>query len=247
MINSKVKTIWLWGVPRSISTAFGKTFSQRNDCELIHEPFAECYYFSGNRKSFRYGENPNLVSYGMEDIEKIILEKKRPVVFLKDLAFQAYHYVNDGFLSRNEQTFIIRHPLSVFSSLKKLKPDFTEEEFGFTAFQSIWDKVSFMLGHAPVLVEGERFQREPERILREYCKKVGLDFQTNMLSWDTGMLREWTAEDYEVHTKWHKTLEQSKTINPPRITELDLNMSMEQKNIIDNAIEIYNKILPYAL
>ena len=34
----------LWAVPRSTSTAFERTMSQRGDHECVHEPFGEVWY-----------------------------------------------------------------------------------------------------------------------------------------------------------------------------------------------------------
>lgn len=37
------KPIALWAVPRSISTAFERVFVERDDFEVLHEPFGDSY------------------------------------------------------------------------------------------------------------------------------------------------------------------------------------------------------------
>jgi hypothetical protein len=38
------KPVALWAVPRSISTAFERVFVERDDFEVLHEPFSASYY-----------------------------------------------------------------------------------------------------------------------------------------------------------------------------------------------------------
>ncbi|MGQ3377793.1 sulfotransferase family protein [Priestia filamentosa] len=246
MTNS-AQNVVLWGIPRSVSTAFEKTFANRSDTYAIHEPFAECYYFGRDRKSSRYGEEANKNSYTKEDAYNRIFINTHPITFTKDLTFQAHHYISDEFLEKVTSSFIMRHPYKVFSSLKKLKPDFTREEFGFQSFEKMWNQVKDVQGKEAVLVEGEIFQQSPKQVLEEYCEKVGVEFQASMLTWEDGKLQEWGKGDEEVHTKWHKTLENSRSILTSTSTDLDLEMNDEQKYIIDEAIEIYDRLLPFAI
>ena len=48
------KSIALWAVPRSISTAFERVFVERGDFKVFHEPFSASYYYSEERQSDRY-------------------------------------------------------------------------------------------------------------------------------------------------------------------------------------------------
>jgi hypothetical protein len=41
-------------VPRSISTAFDRVFVERDDFEVLHEPFSASYFYSEERLSDRY-------------------------------------------------------------------------------------------------------------------------------------------------------------------------------------------------
>ncbi|MBA2443396.1 MAG: sulfotransferase family protein, partial [Rubrobacter sp.] len=50
------KPVALWCVPRSISTAFERVFVERDDFEVLHEPFSASYYYSEDRLSERYAD-----------------------------------------------------------------------------------------------------------------------------------------------------------------------------------------------
>ncbi|HFK1529148.1 sulfotransferase family protein [Bacillus thuringiensis] len=242
----KTNLIMMWGVPRSVSTAFEKTFSQRSDTTTIHEPFAECYYYGPDRVSDRYMES-NEREYSKAAALNTIYANKSPLVFVKDLAFQSYHFVDDELLKKSNNAFIIRHPHKVFSSLVKLKPDFTEQEFGFTALEILWNRVKNLKKENPILIEGERFQKEPRKTLLIFCEKLGIEYQDKMLEWENGKLNNWKEEDNEIHGKWHKNLENSKTISFTENLESDLSMNSEQKEIVNRAMEIYNKLITYSI
>jgi hypothetical protein len=43
VVASDNKPVALWSVPRSISTAFERVFVERDDFEVLHEPFSASY------------------------------------------------------------------------------------------------------------------------------------------------------------------------------------------------------------
>jgi hypothetical protein len=233
--------ISLWAVPRSVSTAFEKTFVSRTDTLVCHEPFTHCYYFSRDRRSRRYGDQPEKSEHTADKAAASFLHRASPLVFVKDLAFQAEPYVSDELLSQMTNTFILRHPLSVLRSLTPLKPDFTEDEFGYTALERLFQRVVKQLGHPPIVVDGDAFRREPESTLLHYCETIGIPFEADMLHWNDGRIREWSKGEEQSQAKWHRTLESSRTILPPTPAE-DVPVPIERERQFARAVQIYEDI-----
>lgn len=246
MNYSERKTIVLWGTPRSVSTAFEKTFVERQDIAVVHEPFAECYYYSRWRKSCRYGDNTALRDYGANAAIERVFATSSSATFVKDMAFQAVHYVPDEFLKKVINTFIIRDPVRVAKSLYSLKPDFTEEEFGFLSLKTLFYRVLDQTGQPTIVVDGDRFRNDPKSILRSYCSAVGVEFLSQMLKWQNGKIREWSSEEHEAHAKWHKTLEASREILAPQEIG-DFCPRPEHEDVIGRAQEIYREIAELSL
>ena len=245
------KIVALWSIPRSVSTAFEKTFSQRPDTVIVHEPFTDSYYFSRERRSNRYGDHDELITYdgnqAITDIKGALPQNgTASMVFFKDLAFQAYHYLTDEFLGQTTNTFMIRHPAAVMASLLPLKPDFTEEEFGFMPLQEIWQRVTRLSTQDPIVVEGDRFRQFPEEVLRRYCDRIGVEFNQDMLEWEDGRIRDWEPHEALSHAKWHKTLESSHGILPANPLP-DIDIDSDHREMFERAIAIYEKIAPYTL
>ncbi|MEL0587933.1 MAG: hypothetical protein U1V55_22720 [Planktothrix rubescens PR222] len=243
------QVVFLWGVPRSASTAFEKCMSQNTQVEIEHEPFTNDYYFSQKRRSNRYGDNQNLIDYDGNNLIKLKLDIcKKKILFIKELAFQGLHFISDEILASSRNAFIINNPTNVINSLHKLKPDFTEEEFGYIPIKVIFDKVTQELNHKPIVINTIRFRQNPDLILNKFCEEIGIKFHGSMLHWDNGKLREWKNHESESQSKWHKTLEKSNTIIPwVNIKDNPVFISKEKEFEFINAIEIYEALSLFQL
>ncbi len=244
--SKRRRVVCAWATPRSVSTAFEKTFTQRTHTTVVHEPFTDCYYFGPRRRSSRYGARAACGDPATA-IADILDRPSAPEVFVKDLAFQAEPYLTDRFLTVVTSTFLIRHPRFVYRSLLPLKGDFTEEEFGFTALHRLFTRVTVATGQPPVVVDGTQFQRSPETVLRRYCAGVGLDFDPAMLHWADGRIRPWRPGEEESQAKWHAALEASHRILPPQPTDNEVHVPPGRRAAFDRAVDIYEEISAAAV
>jgi hypothetical protein len=240
------RLIALWSVPRSVSTAFEKTFSRRPGTRIIHEPFTDCYYFGKERRSRRYGDRADRSAYNTSDALALILAESASVTFVKDLCFQAEPYVSRRFLEAATNTFMVRSPDAVLASLAPLKPDFTEEEFGFVPLARMWHRVVAELGHEPIVVDGDMFRTDPEAVLRQYCERTGLAFDRCMLHWENGRIREWSKGEEDSQAKWHYTLEHSTGIIPPSESCPPVTVSI-RPDVYRRAKEIHEMVCERAI
>lgn len=238
------RMIAIWGVPRSVSTAFEKTFTRLEGLRIVHEPFSDCYYFGPSRRSDRYGNVAGAEEFAPRNVLGEIERGGAETVLFKDLCFQAHHYVTDEALDRITNTFIVRHPDLVIDSLRCLKPDFTDEELGFDALGEMFDRV-LDLGQRPVVVEGQIFRACPDEVLHRYCETVGLSYCPEMLCWEDGRIRSWAPHEVESQAKWHSTLEASERIEPP--ASEDLSSPPELGDVYARAIAVYERVAKHAI
>ncbi len=236
--------IAIWAVPRSVSTAFEKTFTCLPNVRVVHEPFANCYYFGPARRSNRYGNAQKIADFNGAQAMQGTKPLAGETVVFKDLCFQAASYVSDEFLASVTNTFILRHPDLVIASLRTLKPDFTEEELGFGAFGEIFERVA-CFGQSRIVVEGEILRTAAGPVLRAYCDLVGLPFEPKMLQWRSGRIRRWAPHEAESQAKWHSTLEASTGIEPPS-RECPPPAS-DLGSAYNRAVAIYNQVAMHAL
>lgn len=95
-VVSDNKPVALWAVPRSISTAFERVFVERDDFEVLHEPFS-AYYYGEDRLSDRYADVEPQAENNYERVLANILEPRESRVFVKDMAYHAKGVISSGF------------------------------------------------------------------------------------------------------------------------------------------------------
>src|SRR5215211_1818271 len=198
------KPIALWAVPRSLSTAFERVFVERDDLEVLHEPFSASYYYGEDRLSDRYSDVEPEAQYNYENVLRGVLEPRGKRVFLKDMAYHARGLMGSRFASNFVNTFIIRDPKYVLSSLYKMWPDFTFEETGYEQIYNLFRYATEVNREDVVVVDAMSFSENPAGILDAYCEHLGVPFDRNSLSWEAREVEEW-----EMWDGWHDQAQRS--------------------------------------
>ena len=209
----------LWGTPRSVSTVFAKFMSFIDDSQIYFEPYLCARWFGPDSTMFpenlamarEFVEAASVVTSVTEGFErsecsfswvKKQLEKPhagKKLIFCKEMCFApegnyaslpvGYHHV-----------FLLRHPLKVFPSWKKIYPfgegkDFKLDEappvffptgFAFKEMSELLDHVKTALDPEPIIVDTDDLLSNPQGILSELFKKLGLPFQDKYLQWEDG-------------------------------------------------------------
>lgn len=238
--------VWLWAVPRSMSTVIAKAFTRLSKINVIHEPFTDAYYFGEGRRSARYGAAAvgdaliNPAAYCTPD------QFPTGTTFIKELAFQGLPFIKEEILACCTHSFLLRHPAQVLASLLPLKPDFTEEEFGFTSLEYLLLLTQNVSRQSLAVLDGDRLRRRPEHVMHRYCDQVNIPFDPRMLSWSPGPVRPWKEHEEQSQRKWHGKLETSCGFLPPgespSFLELRRRLSRAQCAYADRAMEIYDRI-----
>ena len=224
------KPIALWAVPRSLSTAFERVFVERDDLEVLHEPFSAAYYYGPDRLSERYADEAPKPENSYESVLAEVFRPRVRRLFLKDMPYQAKGVMSREFIRRFTNTFIIRDPKYVLSSLYKMWPDFTLEETGFE--QIYWAfKYAEEAGQDPVVVDAMTFSEDPVGILSVYCERVGIPFRPDALSWEPGEVEKWKSWE-----GWHEAAQRSTGIKRAERRDPELPGELQ---------EAYEECLPY--
>ena len=225
------KPVALWAVPRSISTAFERAFVERDDFEVFHEPFGDSYYYSEERLSDRYPDAKPKAEHNYENVLARILKSREKRVFVKDMAYHARGVMGPEFVPRFKNTFIIRDPKYVLTSLYKMWPDFTLEETGFEQLYRLFRYATELDPEDVVVVDAMTFSENPMGLLSAYCEHLEIPFRTDSLSWQPREVRRW--ESWE---GWHEEAQRSTGIKPAERKDPQLPRELQ---------EAYEHCLPY--
>ncbi len=224
------RPIALWAVPRSISTAFERVFVERDDFEVLHEPFSDAYYYGTDRPSDRYADAEPKPEYSFENVLANVLQPREKRVFVKDMAYQAKGVLGPEFASRFVNTFIVRDPKYVLVSLYKMWPDFTFEETGYEDLHRLF-RYATEGGEDVAVVDAMTFSENPAGVLAAYCGHLEIPFERDSLSWESRDVEHWDSWE-----GWHDAAERSTGIKPATRRDPELPEELE---------EVYERCLPY--
>ena len=111
------------------------------------------------------------------DIKAMVLDAaEQGPVFFKDMAYYVVPALFDDpdFASRITHSFLIRDPIKALLSYYKLDPDFILEEGGLEAEWRLAEWLRETTGEAPLVIEAEAVQHDPEAAIGAYCRRLGL-------------------------------------------------------------------------
>jgi hypothetical protein len=192
----------LWTHPRSISTAFERVMMERGDFKILHEPFSYLYYVNKDRATIsqEYIDPGHPTEYpGIKDhIQASASEKP---VFFKDMCSHCYDELSNDvdFLGKLNNTFLIRDPAKAIASYYAMNQGVTSEEIGLEQLAGIFNKVTEISGRAPIVVDADDLEDNPEGIIAAYCDALGIPFIPESLTWEEEHKEEW-----DIWKEWHK-------------------------------------------
>ena len=229
------KPVALWAVPRSVSTALERVFVERGDFKVFHEPFSVSYYYSSDRRSDRFAGTKVKEEYGYAEILSLMLGFDEKPVYFKDMAYHVAGIMNEEFVSRFTNTFIIREPAPVISSLARFWPDFTPEETGYQEQHRLYE-LAVENGEEPAVVDAADLTANPEGTIRAYCEKLGVPFMPEALSWEPGPVPEW-----EMWTEWHEEAQESTGIKSQPLED-DTEVPEGLEGVYERCLPLYEEL-----
>jgi sulfate adenylyltransferase len=236
---TKEKPVALWAVPRSISTAFERVFVERDDFEVLHEPFSASYYYGEDRLSDRFADAEPKAEYDFERVAEDVFRPREERVFLKDMAYHAKKLLSPEFASRFVNTFIVRDPKYVLMSLYKMWPDFTLEETGYEDLYRMF-RYATDAGEEVAVVDAMTFSENPAGVLAAYCEHLEVPFTAGSLTWESRDVKRW--DNWE---GWHADAQESTGIKPA--TRRDPELPEELQEAYEYCLPYYYELAAHAI
>lgn len=178
----------LWSPPRCRSTAFWRMVAERGDFVALHEPFCHLANFGQSKIAGHTVHTEDQVIAALSSIARV-----RPV-FFKDCTPYAYRTVlaDKAFLCRTVHTFLVRDPREVIASHYALNPGVTLDEIGFAHLHTLYETVRAATGTAATVLDANDLVTRPEKTVRAWCARVGIDYRPESLTWTPGDRPEWS-------------------------------------------------------
>jgi hypothetical protein len=178
-----------WSGPRNISTAMMRAWENRDDCVVSDEPMYAHYL---QVTQLDHPARDEVIAAGDTDLQRVVNTLRGPVPGGRPLWYQKHmsHHLLPGmdttWVHDLSNIFLIRDPALVVASYVKSRASVVPTDIGLLQQAELFDAVAQRLGHAPPVVDAERFLKAPEAQLRCLCQTLGIDFTLRMLSWPAG-------------------------------------------------------------
>jgi hypothetical protein len=181
-----VLRLCLWSGPRNVSTALMYSFAQRRDTRVLDEPlYAHYLRVSGADHPGRADVLAALEQDGAKVVRDVVLGPcDRPVLFQKHMA---HHLVelDRAFLKRTVNVLLVRDPAEVVVTLSRQLHAPILRDTGIKTQCELLDELE-ALGQRPSVLDAKELLLDPEGVLRELCRRVGLAWDPAMLAWPAG-------------------------------------------------------------
>jgi hypothetical protein len=236
-----VTRLCLWSGPRNVSTAILYSFAQRADTRVVDEPlYAHYLRVSGADHPGRDEVLAAMEQDGAKVVRDVVLGPcDRPVLFQKHMA---HHLVelDRGFLAQTTNVLLIRDPAEVVVTLSRQVKEPALRDVGIAAQCELFDQLR-ALGQEPPVLDAKETTDDPEGVLRELCRRVGLPWDRAMLSWPEGAKPfdgVWARHWY--HNVHHSTGFEKR--RPSRVPPPD-----RLKPLIEQCRPYYERLRPFVI
>ncbi len=143
--------------------------------------------------------------------DEILATGLREAVFVKDMAYHAEAFLDDGFLASIDHAFLIRDPKFSIPSLYRMRRDFDERETGFAGAARLFRRIQAVTGKTPLVIDGEQLKQHPTAVVDLYFKNLGMSMPADLLNWPVGSMDEWADR-----SSWHVEATNSQGFNRVR-------------------------------
>lgn len=224
--------------PRNISTALMYSFAQRSDTVVADEPFYACYLFKTNAD--HPGKEEVLKAQSIHEgvvIKELFRQHEKPVLFIKNMAHHM-EVLNDDFLSRCVNIFLIRDPRQIIASYAQVIDNPVMRDIGieyeYTLFVQLKDQ-------QPIVLDSGLLLQNPQSVLTQICERAGLTFEKEMLHWKAGP----KTYDGVWAPYWYKNVHTSTGFGKQATSERALPAHLQ--SLYEQADLYYQKLLHHAL
>lgn len=233
-----------WSGPRNISTAMMRAWENRPDCSVVDEPLYAHYL---QATQLDHPARDEVIAAGDTDWRRVAAWLAGPVPEGRAIWYQKHmtHHLLPGmdtaWVHGLTNVFLIRDPALVVASYVKSRATVEPDDIGLRQQAELFDAVAQRLGHAPPVIDAERFLRSPEEQLTALCRTLGIAFSPRMLSWPPGP----RASDGVWAPHWYDAVWKSTGFEPWRDKRVPLPPALAA--VADACAPAYQRLLAHAL
>ena len=198
----------MWSGPRNLSTAFMRSWGNRDDTLVVDEPFYAHYLDS---TGLDHPGRDEVLAAHERDWRRVVTALLAPVpegvaiLYQKQMSHHLLPHMGREWLGSMTHAFMIRDPKPMLASLGGKLGEFDLLATGLPQQVEIFDHVVRGTGRIPPVVDAADLLAAPEPMLRVLCSALEIEYSPRMLSWPPGP----RATDGVWAKYWYERVEES--------------------------------------
>lgn len=233
-----IKKIVLWSHPRSRSTAVERSFIEREDFHVVHEPLSMSKYKGANEGAVIDAILALPASAESAALKSITyVGKNAEHVFIKDFPYHCPDAVEITLRHGFVQTFLVREPYETILSWQNVNPGFQEFELGYHELLQAIREVKKTRPARLFVIQSSQLAADATAVLRSYCDYLDVPFEPAMCNWSS---RE-SISAWNVWRKYHTVVQGTRGFVPPKAPRGQLTAT--NKVLYGRARRVYEQIL----
>lgn len=168
-----------------------RSFGNRNDTDVIDEPFYACYL---KQTGYEHPVSAEVVAAHDSDWNSVVgtltgpSPTGKPVWYQKQMAHHMLPGHDTDWIERDDfrHLFLVRQPQAMLLSLSKVIGEVTVEQTGLPQQRMLFRRIREATGKTPLVVDSRQVLSDPAQWLARICEYVGIEFQSTMLKWPAG-------------------------------------------------------------
>ena len=204
----------MWSGPRNISTAFMRSWGNREDTVVVDEPFYAHYLAV---TGIAHPGRDEILAHHEPDWRRVVATLLAPlppgvrVLYQKQMSHHLLPSMGREWLGQMTHAFLIRDPRSMIASLAGKLENFDLLATGLPQQVEIFEFELQRTGRPPPVVDADDLLRNPPVMLRALCATLDVPFSERMLWWPPG--RRNTDGIWARH--WYDRVDRSSGFEPP--------------------------------
>ncbi|XP_071953470.1 uncharacterized protein [Antedon mediterranea] len=204
MTSSRTAHVFLWTLPRSVSTAFTRSMESIDNVAIYLEPYGCAEHFGPEGRLIPKDTSPTEMEYTYDKVKASLEDKslENKCVFVKDMGY-AVHKRYDKIAKGYKHSFLIRHPIKSFLSYYNMMVSTGADDVDGNfiswlpeglGYQELWELYCYIEnenGKKPFVVNSEDLLNDPQQVLKQYCEAVGFEYNDGLLNWDSKPKVKW--------------------------------------------------------
>lgn len=216
------------------------SFAQRSNTRVVDEPFYG--YYLKETGVDHPGKEETIQSQDKDPaavIRKIDeFQNDCEVVFVKNMAHH-HEVLALEYLKEYKNVFLIRDPKQLIASFAQVIEQPTMQDIGLKLEAEILDYVIENTEGKPIVLDSNNILADPKTGLKKLCDRLGVPFETSMLSWKQGAI----PEDGTWAKYWYKNVHNSTGFMKQKTSDRPLPNHCE--TLYENALPYYEKLAAY--